>query len=192
MSRLKEVVFGGTEQFNENKTLAEIWKAEVNNNAIAWYIDYYTEDPETFQVRILAEGNGRTVRMTNENKADRDADEGLKWGGVDVKDWFIEDGSDHAHHWDLIFRHASGEEMGIHVEPFRVFAFGPASLSLPLTNMWDAYIEDGILGPVKGTAGFDEMSLLAIAVDSDLYGGQLQAHNLVSHYMVGLASILDG
>ena len=83
--------------------------------------------------------------MTNENKDERNpADlDSTQWGPDDVAEWFTPDGSTVEHRWVFLFQHNSGEVFGIHVEKYRVFAFGPTSLSLPTCNLWEEYVENG-------------------------------------------------
>jgi hypothetical protein len=130
--------------------------------------------------------------MTNENKDERDpADlDSSQWGEGDVAEWFSADGSTVEHRWCLTFQHTSGEVYGIHVERFRVFAFGPASLSLSTSNLWEEYVENGILGALRACAGITESSLVGIIEDPDL-NGQLVKAGLQVEYLSALAAVLD-
>lgn len=192
-NRPKEQWYPGTGKYEKGETLTDIFAHEVENPKMAWYVDYYTEDPARYQVRYLAVSPRATVFMTNENKDERDPSdlEGSQWGGSDVAEWFSRDGSNVEHRWVLIFQHASGEVYGLHVEANRVFAFGPASLNLPTNNLWEEYVEHGILGPVQAVAKLQESKLYGIIEDPDV-GGQLTKSGLVIEYMTALAVLLDG
>lgn len=191
-NRPKEQWHKGTAKYEEGKTLTDIFAHEVENQKMAWYVDYYTEDPGRYRVRYLAVSPTNTVLMTNENKDERDpADlESSQWGGSDVAEWFCRDGSKVEHRWVFLFQHSSGEVYGIHCEANRVFAFGPASLSLPISNMWEEYVEHGILGPLKACSKVEESKLFGIIEDPDVHG-QLVASGMLVEYLTALATILD-
>lgn len=191
-NRPKEHFHKGTAKYDKGDTLTDIFAHEVENPKLAWYVDYYTEDPERYRVRYLASSTRETIYMTNENKDERDpADlEASQWGGGDVAEWFSKDGSNIEHRWLFLFRHTSGELYGIHVEKFRVFAFGPASLSLPTSNLWEEYVEHGILGPVKSCTSIAESKLFGIVEDADIHG-QLEKSGMLVDYLSALASVLD-
>jgi hypothetical protein len=191
-NRPKEVFHKGTAKYEEGKPLTEIFAHEVENPKMAWYVDYYTEDPGRYRVRYLAVSPTNTILMTNENKDERDpADlDASQWSAGDVAEWFTADGSTVEHRWCMIFQHTSGEVYGIHVEKFRVFAFGPASLSLSTGNLWDEYVENGILGPLRACAGITESKLVGIVEDPNVHG-QLEKSGLLVEYLSALASVLD-
>jgi hypothetical protein len=192
--RPQEIVHKGATKFQESTPLTEIFDREVANNLVAWYVDYYTENAEQYRVRYLAQDdNGNMVKMTNENKSHRDpADlESSQWGPDDVAEWFTEDGSDVQNRLIFLFAHAAGETFGIHAEAYRVFSFGPASLSLPTTNLWPQYVEDGIHGPILGCGDFDQFKLLSIIENPNVHG-HLDDAGLLSEYMGALATVLDG
>jgi hypothetical protein len=188
--RVKETVHLGETTFQENLALNVLFEREVANEKIAWYIDYFTEDAERFSVRYIAKKGESVVKMTNENKFDRDAadPEGTQWGPEDVTEWFKVDGKENR--WLFLFTHNSGELFGIHCEPNRVFAFGPSSLSLPMSNLWDEYVEDGIRGPMRACSAIELSKLQAISVNPDVFG-HLAKVDLVHDYMCALAVILD-
>jgi hypothetical protein len=188
----KEQFHKGTAKYEEDKSLTDIFAHEVENPKMAWYVDYYTEDPGRYRVRYLAVSPRHTILMTNENKDERDpADlQGSQWEAGDVAEWFTVDGSTVEHRWCFIFRHTSGEVYGIHVEKFRVFAFGPASLSLSTSNLWEEYVEHGILGPLRSCAGVQESKLHGIIEDPDVYG-HLSKTGLLVDYLSALAALLD-
>lgn len=191
--KLNEIVHLGTQKFQNNDTLAHLFKHDVSNEKVAWYVDYYTEDAERYRVRYLADDDaGNRIMMTNENKMDRDpADlESSQWQAQDVAEWFAVDGSTVQHRFVFLFQHDSGESYGIHCEAYRVFAFGPASLSLGTSNLWDDYVENGIHGPIRGCASFDQSELSAIIVDPNVYG-HLDMVGLLPHYLSALATMLD-
>ena len=191
--RPKEQWHKGTDKYEEEaKTLTDIFAHEVENPKMAWYVDYYTEDPGRYRVRYLAVSARNTIFMTNENKDERDpADlESSQWGGADVAEWFSPDGSNVEHRWVFLFQHASGEVYGIHTEANRVFAFGPASLSLPMVNLWEEYVEHGILGPVQACSKIQESKLFGIIEDPDVQG-QLVKSGLLQEYLSALAALLD-
>ena len=83
------------------------WLAtELANDRMAWYVDYFTEDPEQFEVRLIATepNTGIEIRMTNENKEQRDPNdpENGQWGAGDVAEWFKKDvpgGEKIEHRW---------------------------------------------------------------------------------------------
>jgi hypothetical protein len=189
-SEKRETVHLGETKFQENLALNVLFAREVGNAKIAWYIDYYTEDAERFSVRYIAKLGELVVKMTNENKFDRDAadPEGTQWGPEDVTEWFKSDGKENC--WLFFFQHNSGEVFGIHCEPNRVFAFGPSSLSLPMSNLWGEYVEDGIRGPIRACSAVDESKLQAISINPDVFG-HLKKVDLVHDYMCALAAILD-
>ncbi len=191
--RPKEQWHKGTDKYEDDpKSLTDIFAHEVENPKMAWYVDYYTEDPGRYRVRYLAVSARNTIFMTNENKDERDpADlDASQWGEGDVAEWFTADGSTVEHRWCFLFQHNAGEVYGIHVEKFRVFAFGPACLSLSTSNLWEDYVEHGILGPLRACAGIDESSLLGIVEDPNVYG-QLEKDGLQVEYLSALAAILD-
>lgn len=191
--KLDETVHLGTQKFQNDDTLAKLFKHDVSNDKVAWYVDYYTEDAERYRVRYLADDDaGNRVMMTNENKMDRDpADlESSQWQAHDVAEWFALDGSTVQHRFIFLFQHASGETYGIHCEAYRVFAFGPSALSLGTSNFWDDYVENGILGPIRGCAAFDQSELSAIIVDPYVYG-HLDMVGLLPDYFSALAAVLD-
>lgn len=191
-NRPKEQWHKGTDKYEEGKTLTDIFAHEVENPKMAWYVDYYTEDPGRYRVRYLAVGPTNTILMTNENKDERDPADlaSSQWEAGDVAEWFTPDGSTVQHRWAFIFQHSSGEVYGIHCEKFRIFAFGPASLSLPTSNLWEEYVEHGILGPVKACAKVEESKLFGIIEDPDVQG-QLVKSGLLVEYLGALATLLD-
>lgn len=193
----KEVVYLGSRKFNDGKPLAEIFASELSNERMAWYVDYFTEDPEQFEVRLLATepNTGVEIRMTNENKEQRDPNdpENGQWGGEDVAEWFKKDvpgGEKIEHRWIRSFTSDTGEVWGLHVESRRIFCFGPNALSLPTENLWDLYVEEGIAGPLKASLAFRQSKLHSIVTDPDVYG-TLDKIGLVQEYMLALAGMLD-
>jgi hypothetical protein len=191
--RPKEQFHKGTDKYEEDKTLTDIFAHEVENQKMAWYVDYYTEDPGRYRVRYLAVSPRHTILMTNENKDERDpADlQGSQWEAGDVAEWFTVDGSTVEHRWCFIFQHTtSGEVYGIHVEKYRVFAFGPASLSLSTGNLWEEYVEHGILGAIRACVGMKDSRLVGIVEDPDVQG-QLAKSGLMVDYLSALAAVLD-
>jgi hypothetical protein len=191
----KEIVHLGATIFGDGKTLSDTFQQKVKNDAMAWYIDYYLEESEAerFDVHFVAtEINGNVIRMTNEKKAERDPADVQKkqWKPEDVAKWFAQDGSTMANRWIFLCRHASGELYGVHCEPYRVFLFGPPCLSLPISNLWDDYVENGIHGPIRSFAEFDQSELYAIIMDPDVYG-RLENEGLLADYASALASVLD-
>jgi hypothetical protein len=94
------------------------------------------------------------------------------------------------HRWLCLFQHPSGELFGIHFEAYRLFAFGPASLSLPLSSLWDAYVEDGIRGPIMGCGDLSNIKVSSIIVDPNVRG-YLENAGLLTDYMNALATTLD-
>jgi hypothetical protein len=193
-TRLDEIVHVGSTVFKSGKSLSEIFSHEIKNDKMAWYIDYYTQNAEHYRVRYLATEavNGHAIMMTNENKEARDPSdpEGGQWLGSDVAPWFKKDGSDSQHRWVFLFEHVSGETYGVHCEANRVFLFGPASLSLPTSNLWDEYVEHGIYGPIRSAAEFDQSQLESIIIDPDVHGS-LEKKGLLIEYTNALASLLD-
>jgi hypothetical protein len=187
----KEIVFKGSRPFNDGKALKDIFSSEVGNDRMAWYVDYFLEDPSKFQVRFLAEdSNGVTVRMTNENKEQRDPND--QWGANDVSRWFQQEipGSDSIEHrWIILFSSPVGEIWGLHLEANRVFLFGPNALSLPTENLWEDYVENGISGPIKAS-NHSQSVFLSLVIDPDLFGA-LDKENVLQDYMIALAGILD-
>lgn len=182
----REFVHKGHTKYDED-TLSTLFFREIRNERMAWYIDYFTEDPEQFGVRYLAEGANDRVWMTNEKKDKRDPND--CWGSNDVITWFSQDNTEHR--WMFFFRTSQGDLWGLHVEANLVFAFGPDGLSLPAANLWDEYVTDGILGPLRMT-GFDgdKQALEAIVVDPDLHG-ELDKFALLDKWLFALAGILD-
>jgi hypothetical protein len=192
-SRLKENFHKGTVKYEEDKPLTEIFSHEVENPKMAWYVDYYTEDPGRYRVRHLAVNPTNTILMTNENKDERDpADlQASQWDAEDVAEWFTVDGSTVEHRWCFIFQHTTSSEVyGIHVEKYRVFAFGPASLSLSTGNLWEEYVEHGILGAIRACVGMKDSRLVGIVEDPDVQG-QLAKSGLMVDYLSALAAVLD-
>jgi len=185
-----EHTWPGDQDFN-GKKLSDIFEVEVKNDKIAWYCDYFTQDAAQFNVRFLA-GNdndpGR-VMMTNENKEQRDPNDvdGSQWGGGDVAEWFGKTKPQHT--WIIIFVHPTGEVFGLHVEANRVFPFGARALSLPVENLWDEYIEHGILGPLKACLVSKDAKLVAIVADAQF--STLEKYGLTQDYMLTLAAVLD-
>lgn len=191
--RPKEQFHKGTAKYEEEgKTLTEIFAHEVENPKMAWYVDYYTEDPGRYRVRYLATSPTNTILMTNENKEERDPADlaSSQWEAGDVAEWFRRDGSLVEHRWCFLFQHSSGEVYGIHCESNRVFAFGPNSLSLPTSNLWEEYVEHGILGALRSCAGISESKLYGIVEDPDVQG-QLVKSGLLVEYLSALAALLD-
>ncbi len=193
----KEQLYLGTRNFNDGKALADIFATELSNDRMAWYVDYFTEDPEQFEVRLIATepSTGIEIRMTNENKEQRDPNdaENGQWGGGDVAEWFkttAPGGEKVEHRWILTFTSDTGEVWGLHVEANRIFCFGPNALSLPNENLWDLYVEEGIAGPLKASLAFRTSRLQAMVMDPDIFG-HLDKVGLVQEYMLALAGMLD-
>jgi hypothetical protein len=185
-----ENVWAGDAVFN-GKKLTTIFEQEVRNDKIAWYVDYFTQDAAQFNVRFLAgddDDDGR-VMMTNENKEGRDKNdvEGSQWAGPDVAEWFGKTKPQHT--WIVIFTHDSGEVFGIHVEANRVFPFGARALSLPVENLWNEYVENGIYGPLKACLSAKNAKLVAIVADAKF--ATLEGYGLTQDYMLTLAAVLD-
>ena len=193
----KEVTYLGTRKFNEGKSLHKILLEELANDRMAWYVDYFTDDPETFEVRYIATepNTGVEILMTNENKNQRDAadPENGQWGPKDVAEWFkqeVPNGDKIEHRWIMSFTSDTGEVWGLHIEAYRIFCFGPNVLSLPSENLWDSYVEDGIAGPLKASLEFKKSKLHAIVINPDVFG-TLSKIGLVQDYMLALAQMLD-
>lgn len=191
-NRPKEQFHKGTDKYADSKSLTEIFSHDVENQKVAWYVDYYTEDPGRYRVRYLAVSPTNKILMTNENKDERDpADpESTQWESADVAEWFSVEGSPIEHRWVFLFQHTSGELYGIHCEANRVFAFGPASLSLPTSNLWEEYVEHGILGAIRGCTQFSDSTLYGIIEDPNVRG-QLEKSGLLVEYLSALAALLD-
>jgi hypothetical protein len=185
-----ENIWAGDQDFN-GKKLSQIFEQEVRNDKIAWYVDYFTQDADQFNVRFLAgaDGDPKRVMMTNENKEQRDPNdiEGSQWEGADVAEWFGKTKPQHT--WIVIFTHDSGEVFGIHVEANRVFPFGARALSLPVENLWSEYVEHGIHGPLKACLSAKNAKLVAIVADAQF--ATLEGYGLTQDYMLTLAAVLD-
>ena len=188
----KEIVYkGATKCDDEDNDLAIIFSREIKNERVAWYVDYFTEDAEQFNVRYLVKSPVRLM-MTNENIDQRDpADkDGSQWNSKDVAEWFgAEDGQHGKHTWVFIFQHEAGETFGIHCEAERVFAFGPRALSIGFANMWSEYVENGIRGPLHACTLGKDAQLVAI-VDQPRWE-TLNQYGLQQDYMLHLAAVLD-
>jgi len=191
----KEIVYEGSRTFG-SKRLAEIWANEVGNDRMAWYVDYFLEEPAQFQVRLLAEDDatGTVIRATNENKEQRDPNdpENSQWGSEDVGRWFIHElpnGNAVEHRWVLLFTSPQGEVWGIHIERNLIFCFGPDSLSLPAENLWDIYVEHGLAGPMMASNNRNS-KLLAFIDQPDVFGF-IEREDVLQHYMVALAGAVD-
>jgi len=182
-----EYVWPGDQVFN-GKRLDKIFDTEIDNDKIAWYVDYFTEDAQQYNVRYLAEEGNEKVMMTNENKEQRDPNDlaNSQWSGDDVAEWFGRERPQHT--WAFIFAHGSGEIFGLHVQAHRVFPFGSRALSLPVTNLWDEYTEHGIHGPLK-CLSTSSVKLVAIVADPKF--ATVDGYGLGQDYVLALATILD-
>ncbi len=183
-----EKVWAGDKIFN-GKRLDKIFEQEIDNDKIAWYVDYFTEDAQQYNVRYLAEDGNERVMMTNENKEQRDPNDlaNSQWTGDDVAEWF-RSGKTSTHTWAFIFAHGTGEVYGLHVQPYRVFPFGSRALSLPVTNLWDDYTEHGIHGPLT-CLSLGQAKLVAIVADPEY--ATLDGYGLGQDYVLALAAIID-
>jgi hypothetical protein len=186
---MEEVIWKASRSF-DNGTLAAAFDREIQNEHIAWYVDYYTEDPANFGVKYLVPG----LHMTNENKEHRDSadKEGTQWDGPDVCEWFESKSDPGARHtWVFLLKTADDAAVyGIHCAAEHVFAFGPQSLSLPSTNLWEEYIEHGIRGPLKAILPVKDMKLVAI-IENPRWG-TLTQFGLSQEWMLTRAALLDG
>lgn len=179
----KEIIFKASDMFGD-KTLASIFTSNVENDDLAWYVDYYIQDPWKYKIQYLAETPHSTIRITNENKTDRNPND--PWKVNEFIEWFTKpDGETHS--MVAIFS-TSEEKFGIAYQPEKVFAFGSRALSLPSGSLWTEYMEDGIYGPLKSSMS-KGYKLVAIIADPTL--GTLKNYGLHEDYILSLSYLLE-
>ncbi len=149
------------ERFGNVKFNALFRKEVLDKENIAWYVDYWTEDAERYNVRYFSKSP--LIHWTNENKAQRDPkDPDSRWGSDEVVEWFSGDRAallpkgTYAH--TLTFEASRNQnalkqffsapaEERIHrvrLEAGRITVNG-----LPDERAWDRYVEHGIRGALS-------------------------------------------
>lgn len=129
----------------DNTTLDDVFQREVfENKHLAWYVDFFTENPHMYDVRYLCDNPH--INVTDENIEHRDGDD--IWGSEDVARWFRDDAG--VYRMVIRFQTKDGEA--------HTLSLSPATADLDGNDFWDRYVVLGIRGALLDYAdAFDHL-----------------------------------
>lgn len=119
-------------------SLSDLFQSEVlNSEKWVWYVDYYTETPEAYNVSYLT--SDPLLQWTNEafNERDPHDPEGTSWASDDIAVWFRSEGEDASYRHVLSF-HSEGIA--------HLLVLSPHDVTLDGEDRWAEYVEFGIRG----------------------------------------------
>ncbi len=134
----------------------------------AWYVDYWSEDVERYNVRYFSKIP--LIHWTNENLEQRDPkDPESRWGNEDVERWFTSNGhvrptGTYAHTFEFVAGHRDwlGRCAEDSTHRVRIEAGGVAVDGKRDKRAWDRYLEHGIRGAL---AGFRIKRLVSLTIE---------------------------
>ncbi len=147
------------------ETFDDAFKFEVlDREDWAWYVDYWSEDVERYNVRYFSKIP--LIHWTNENILQRDPrDPDSQWGSEEVAKWFthygnVRPGGTYAHTFEFVVGFGRCGEDSTHT--VRIEAGGISVDEKRDKRAWDRYVDHGIRGAL---ASFRIKRLVSLTIE---------------------------